>query len=259
MSDAEIKIARAYDLNTAFKEDLRSFLSSNPAEIVLSKSDIGRIEIHLKINHSVPVVFNLMLGEILHNARSALDSAFFTLVLKRAVSMKTKIEEHKVYFKIEDNKQRYHNDNSWHQNTLNSCDLAVLEKLQPFSYLPQLAPEELWQFVKKTPLARLRDLSNHDKHRQLKLVFVELNMLMIPMDSGEKVIQGKFEPYPWNDGDLIYSFETTGTRNGVPAVSADFKLALEEDIRPMNSQPIDNVIDGILQRVSHSVNQIQLL
>jgi hypothetical protein len=257
MDDAEIKFSRALLLADKLTNEIEIFLSADPATITSKRFENGRVEVYLNVKKDIPVQFSLMLGEILHNARSALDAAMYSFVTNRAVNLGLTIKEHEIFFKIEDEPRKYSSDKKWHQNTLTLREKRWLADYQPFGFARAVPEKERDEVRKRAPLARLRDLSNADKHRQLKVILVELNMLAIQTEEGDKLSNSMFARPPWRDGELLYSYVHSAKNPSNPRISADFKVALEEDAVPLNVHALTDVLRGIFQHVRLTIDEIK--
>ena len=257
MPDPDLKLSRAYELAEALNEEIERFLTENPASIDSRRLENDKVEVFLSVNKEIPVIFSLMLGEILHNARSALDAAMYSLVASRAKSRDLKIEEHRICYKIENEPRKYFSDKKWHQNTLSLSEKRWLANYQPFAFARGVPEEDRDTVRKRSPLARLRDLSNEDKHRQLKIILIELNLLAIYTEPGDKLLESQFSSPPWRDGDLVYSYVHLASNPTQPIISADFKVALDEDATPMNVHGLMDVVSQILQHVRLTILEIR--
>jgi hypothetical protein len=109
-------------------------------------------------------IISILVGEIVYNLRAALDYLVYELAFLDSGSIQDGTQ-----FPIEDTKSRFDAHKTWrikprrnkpgkpgYIQFLNAAHQAAIERLQPY-------PTRNW-------LARLRDISNPDKHRKLILI-----------------------------------------------------------------------------------------
>ena len=129
---------------------------------------------------SIPPGLSLIVGDAVHNARTALDHVVMQLAmqgrgtLERAPS--TDREERRLSFPVTDDDAGF---KRWARDVepyLSDSAIAVIEALQGFRLLEQLEKDhgpleedERASYLLLDPLARLHRLDNHDKHRRLAL------------------------------------------------------------------------------------------
>src|SRR5215212_5793623 len=98
----------------------------------------------------------IILGDVVHNLRSALDYLFWQLYCHHIRIPKTKREANGVQFPLEDGSKRLA-DKRVHFGKIPSTQWAVIEDTQPYKRGNRSARS----------FKALRDLSNRDKHRAL--------------------------------------------------------------------------------------------
>jgi hypothetical protein len=107
-----------------------------------------------------------VLGDVVHNLRSALDYLFFELCCHYLGAVKTERLGGQVQFPIEDMNQRLANKRG-HFQDIPSAQWSVIEAAQPYH-----APEPA-----SVALRALRELSNRDKHRVLNPLLLRSTMI----------------------------------------------------------------------------------
>jgi len=106
----------------------------------------------------------LILGDAVHNLRSALDHLAYQLALLHTNGNIAK--PHRVQFPITDTADKFRQDCDRYMGEIAPLQIAEIERLQPY-HGTQGLPESGWSGPYLHPLALVRDLSNDDKHRLL--------------------------------------------------------------------------------------------
>lgn len=150
-----LKIEQAKRHESKMEAELASFWSSKPYE-VWTKSEIAtrRLIYFAARAEAVPVLLSLIVGDVIHNLRSALDHLAYQLVL---LGMKGKTPGHHVYFPIADNAVSY---KAIASKNLKGADLAarkIVDGIKPYKG----ANDTLW-FIHRLDIV--------DKHRLLVAV-----------------------------------------------------------------------------------------
>lgn len=139
-------------------ELVRGYIASKPFAIVVNRDEtLSRYSVMITVNPGPPDTFGLLLGDVLHNFRSALDCVVAEMA--RAV----KADDSRTQFPICDDPAdfdaRYRNSRL---RGLRQDQIAFLEGYQPYA-------QDL-RFIH--PLSYLRDMSNVDKHRLILPIVV---------------------------------------------------------------------------------------
>ncbi len=152
---SKVKIERAHkhvqELTIAIKE----FLASNPFSVIYEdEAGTGDRAYFIKINRQIPIEWGAIIGDIVHNARSALDLLAWQMVL-----MNDGTPDRRTTFPISSNAKGFEKRAS--QNLFGASAKAIqfIKDLRPY----QGGNESLW---------RLHSLDITDKHRLILTVGV---------------------------------------------------------------------------------------
>ncbi len=247
------KTNRAAALKEELTQKISEFLEQFPPTLQLHESKGLTYSVTVHFTRELPSTFSTILGDLIHNYRSALDSATFALVEAHAKGRDFKVEA--VNFPI-CVKREYFGIGKWHQKMLPNEIVSFFERLQPFSWAGLEDAQEVdSEFLKGHPLARLQEISNSDKHRLIKFLYVYLGMFSIhPIQGGLK--SSKFvSPQPWKNGDIIYEFELN--QAGEVFLNPEFKIALEQDVSPTGIQDLENLLGAIHGQVRLAISGIE--
>ncbi|MFT8896601.1 MAG: hypothetical protein ABF968_06510, partial [Acetobacter sp.] len=154
MSDTKpsyrLKIDRARQHVVEITQKLNEFLNLKPYSVYIDDTDNSMRRWRVKIKHHIPPEWSPIIGDALHNARSALDLLATAIALKNAPSRRNLSG---INFIITRNIQEFE-DAAKKSNWLRREDIETLKKLEPY----KSGNTNLW---------RLHRLDIVDKHRSL--------------------------------------------------------------------------------------------
>jgi hypothetical protein len=128
------------------------------------KAKCHRIDISVAKVESLPIEWGLLLGDIVHNYRSALDCIAWALVElgKRPPHTLTEEEQRRVYFPICSTKREFDKTRRRRLPGVGKTEVEIVRSYQPY---------KAGRWLRDThPFAVLRELSNSDKHRAVQPV-----------------------------------------------------------------------------------------
>jgi hypothetical protein len=247
------KANRAALLKEELSENITEFLEQFPPTLQLHQGEGLTYSITVHFTRELPSTFSTILGDLIHNYRSALDSATFALVEAHALGKEFKVEDVKFPIFL---KREYFAEGKWHQKILPNEVVSFFEGLQPFSWAGvENSEEDNLEIRKGHPLARLQEISNSDKHRLIKFLYVYLGMFSIHPIQGSLKSNKFVRPQPWKNGDKIYEFELSHA--GEVFLNPEFKIALEQDVLPAGIQDLENLLGAIYGQVRHAIGGIE--
>jgi len=161
-----LKLKRADQQLNALHRDMREFLDSDPYEPTVQFRRIrGAREAPCVMDYSIRMivkkpcrrVWSAIIGEIIHNLRSALDHAVYQLVIYR--TDRPPADDARTQFPICLNPLRFNANALTMLDGVSTHTTGLIEQMQPF----------VTGEGEKSPLWHLNKLSNIDKHRTLHL------------------------------------------------------------------------------------------
>ena len=165
---ARKKLERAQFHLDALHREVEAFREHSPYEFatespgnVRGSSDIW-MKVTVKEAPPIPDSWALITGDILTNARGALDHAVFPHIRNR----KPTLERKHIQYPIEDSKEQWENKNRWFDKDVRK----VVVDSQPYR-VSNSVPH---------PLRVLRELVNMDKHRDLVIANYSLDDFRMP-------------------------------------------------------------------------------
>ena len=213
----------------------------------------------------MPPRLSAVIGDALHNVRSALDLFASALWPHRVGRALTDREEALIHFPITQNPAEF---NGWFDRrpalpTLDDQAMADLRWVQPWYYDQQaatvLAREPQWPERRYHLLLRLQDLSNADKHRRLAVVAVFPDMIAAgtPADTDMQYRPGTQRP---GNGVEIGRWIPPGDNPDMPIEHmGDLCLVLESDLDQALTDPVVEALGGMRQQVSIMLHQLSPL
>lgn len=155
------KLAWARKHLDALDAEIESFVQSDTyAAAIHYDAKQGCYVARIKVGRGLPEHWSLMVGDIVHNLRSALDSLVYALALKHS-GPPTEQEARSIQFLIADTQGEFvHPNRARLLSRVSPAAKAAIERLQPYH-------REDARF--KHTLSVLRDVSNVDKHRHLNI------------------------------------------------------------------------------------------
>jgi len=173
LSGPRAKIERAYEHRNALESELVPVLSGERHQIQLSAKldpDTGN---HVFRVASMPESFRrrvaVIVGDLVHNLRSALDQLAWQLVLDYSGRPTKRGEIKRIKFPIETDSQRLTRTHTF--NKVSPSDQTLLDRAQPYNGLDD---------PKLHGLTILEELSNRDKHQTLNPSLVVTNRGGVP-------------------------------------------------------------------------------
>jgi hypothetical protein len=233
LGESWIKLDRANEhLASLQAEVTTSFAGELPGETVMldTQFDAKMSQYVVRIERLPEAPFlrwGVVLGDFIHNVRSALDYLAWRLVEigdQRASRLKRWRPEN-VYFPIYDSRERFR-ENCWRLPGLTLRQWAILEREQPY---------KRYFDTSLSPLSRLRDLSNKDKHQlvtPIKLASEDPSGLVFRANNDCRILGAMpilFVPFEVGAPVEVVSVEIVGP---YPEVKVDgqmiFYIALED-------------------------------
>lgn len=158
-------------------------------------SALGAIRVTLRSDFEPPMLLGAIVGDVLHNLRSALDSIAWATCQRRGVSVG---REKDVYFPIVADAARWKSQAGSQLPSVKDPQLQVFRELQPW-FRAERAREMGVLFPTSTiarhPLFRLNELARSDRHRVPNLVVARAGDTWLSSPNGVTVtaIPGKFD------------------------------------------------------------------
>jgi len=166
------KLARADELSDAlygYTARTVGLLQPGDAVSLRTQLDTNTWEYRVWVDAVDPIAsakLGVFVGDIVHNIRSALDHVAWQLVMHGGVQL-SESQARKVMFPITDSEPEFKSQTPKSLPGVRPEEMTAVERFQPYNRL-----DSFLHFKNGAPLARLRELSRHDKHRVITPVLV---------------------------------------------------------------------------------------
>jgi hypothetical protein len=220
-----MKLIRADEHLKALNNEVAAFLQIRPYEVV-TKKDIpaGNLCAQVIYQHAPPDLLLMLIGDVLHNLRSALDHLAWSLAGTRAdSSTEFPIFVDGTRFRATDG----HGNPNWGSGLHKMHDMPtpaqnIIESLQPYKGVHGLPESE--------PLWLLQQLGIEDKHRTLNLVAAGVDVRLDVSTGSHPAsgLTGRTGYLPLEDGAEIYRIPLPANPSQVRDYSVStFDVALD--------------------------------
>jgi hypothetical protein len=138
------------------ESEIQIFVDSEPYTPTFEKQEqVGRWISRIRVNRTIPSEWSLIVGDVLHNLRSALDNVVYALITNESG---TPAKPAQIQFPIFGDSADFKAKREKYLAGMNPKAVAIIEGLQPFNRL-----DRKWH----SQLTILNYLSNIDKHRHI--------------------------------------------------------------------------------------------
>lgn len=230
------RLARAEELATSARDVAKNYETSGKVRIV-KEVDGDAVQLHLRVSAPPPPRLALLVGEAVHQLRASLDNLVVILADQSAGSRLSADEARHLQFPIASTAEAFVGSTRQLRG-LREDFIDRIEEVQPYHLLSYSHGEAAPIRADQEPLAELRELSNHDKHRRVHLVLHRASGLEVHHDGRTPGPGIHLSRDILNDGDLI-----ARVNNAKPSeVHATVELMLEHPItgRPLRLEAILN-------------------
>ncbi|MDH4557977.1 hypothetical protein E8F11_22845 [Pseudomonas sp. BN417] len=239
-----LKVERARQLLSGIYESLGEFLDGYELDIPIENHadhERGCISVRITALPSLPQDLGLIIGDIAHNYRCALDYLWWQLATHNLGREPTDEEAPSIQFPI------LKESDKWGKKGFRFVsldDAAFVEKYQPFSFD---TTDDSY-----TPLEGLNVLSNHDKHRVLTPVIARALKANYVNTSGQE-LRGEWFELPQHvvvGTEVIRFFADLDGLDVATAITGSFRayLAVQNDWNVLQLfEAIDLHCDSILK------------
>lgn len=159
----QAKLLHANECFDSLKNEIIAWIASNPYSLAFQTNpDSTRYSVILRVNNEPPLQrWSLKVGDIVHNLRCTLDHLVYAIAIHES-GQDPPPSENRLMFPICDTSDNFRDECKRRLATLSANANAIIEGLQPYNRPhPNVPPL----------LSILRNFSNTDKHKLLRLAF----------------------------------------------------------------------------------------
>ena len=228
----------ALELLLQLDDLLHDYLDSDPITLQRQAQPDGEtVAIALRVTRAPPVMLSLLVGEVVHQLRSALDHLAYGLV-RAAGNTPTRSTAFPVLTARPESPLKVHGG-------VTVQALSAIEQLEPYQR----------RDAEAHPLHVLNTLWNIDKHRHLHLTALQAtntSAFLGPSD-GSALVGGQFHTRVVGDGDVIAAFRFQGGEidpDLALTASGSTLVALGEAGPWAAGQPVQTLLEHLHQHVA---------
>lgn len=255
----KLKFQRAIDLRDQLLAGLKEYQETNPMKIEESEWSGHVLKVNIYISEQPPRKLSPILGDVVHNLRSSLDSLLFQIATVNSRRLNKKLTDEDIYRLAFPIKQKVltEGDIKGFRKFGNSILLGDIQKLQPSSYINEyLKTSEIDAVTSGHPLAILQKLSNIDKHRNLHPVFNYLDSWAVGTNDKCKLIKHEYLEITDEKIAIKFSFECDDQCQK-PSFQPFFKIGILDPNTLKPRYSLTELIETLANQVSYVINTLE--
>lgn len=268
-----IKLARADQVLEELSAEVAAYLGGRIVRIEQRRDapDVDAWSLFLRVLSEPDPMWSALVGDILHNCRSALDSFAYQTISAHEPNLNSQARRD-IYFPITNSPVDF--VNGW-VNKSRACAAAnspararyspaVIEAFkhaQPWydPWMGEIPDQYRTEHVAWQPIVRLRSLSNQDKHHNIHVVGYAVPFHWTGTDLGETAWFEYADPEPLRDGIKIGTWHYQGrTTSRSPEFGADVKVALAQDMGPGTVTPLSDRMAGLISAARRAIEVVSM-
>ncbi|MCU1492793.1 MAG: hypothetical protein JWO62_557 [Acidimicrobiaceae bacterium] len=255
-----VKLRQAEAHVERFSKEAADYLESSRAGFdYIADEKAGTIDVVLRADFEPPVGLGAIVGDVLHNLRSALDAIAWEACRRTGVALTAK-QERQIYFPI-----------TWEVDQWEDAAKRLIgvsaEHLEAFKYLQpwyfdeqgrQLGVEIPKEFAKNEPLWQLQELAKVDRHRTLHPLLAQAGDTWLGTPEGVETTLAGVDRPPWQPGSTILRWSVRPVhrvRDASPAGEAVLTLAKSEDLRPQSAL---GTLQGLVAATDRALRHVEI-
>ena len=257
-----LKMNRAYYLRVELEALISEYQGNFPTEVIDRDWNGTTLQVELNVRRSPDLAWGTIVGDIIHNYHSALDSLYFALISNFAlVKGKTlnKTEKTNISFPIFDDPLLFKEKTREIERYGSQKFQDDLSSYQPFESLNEFVEGEDREIVLAGNLLHiLRNLSNTDKHRSLHVIYFFLDSHAIGLPAGVTLESASRPLYFPGQTKYSLSFDFRGaTLEEKPSFIPHFKLGVISGTGTPHSSDILHLLRALEGKVGHIIHQLE--
>jgi hypothetical protein len=253
---AFLKIQRAQTQREQLRKEISAFLDphNGPFELVLEyDADSDRDRVVFMVKRDTPPLWSVIIGEILHDLRSALDHLVYEASDKDGNGEAPPGTEWPIFIDEVRYRNRAKGGGRYKIRGLSAPYQALVEKYQPFNYEEAPRLQYLWI---------LHELSNIDKHRLLVLTHAAHGLSQVALEPPPTMFiaqQDLREDGPLEDGAVLASWQAFGVVQARLAVKTNIThyIAFKPPSPALPGWDVEHILDRIGLFVAAMANEFR--
>jgi hypothetical protein len=253
------KLDRARELTAELDREVTAYLARGAISLETRSMAPTEWEFYLQVTRPPPLRWSSLVGDVLHNCRSALDT--FACGVFESTGSLTADQLDRVQFPITSSVAAY-DGHSWfaHRTPPESIERAF-RPVQPWAVTDGLDLDEPTRqaTIKVDPLSALRDLHNYDKHHTTHLIACAIEVIWGGLPDGVTGEWRNGDPWPWVNGSRIAAFvaDDSLSASASPTFGHGFGVGLENDVGPLRVYPIAARLAGFCGAADRAIHLVR--
>lgn len=218
----------------------------------------GHIHVRLRADHEPPMSLGVVVGDVLHNLRSALDAIAWEACQRAGVPP---AREADVYFPIGLDPKDWRSLAGSKLPGLSSTDRAIFKELQPWYHrhvAQSFGVEMDADVVPRHPLARLNDLAKRDRHRVPHPILARAGDTWIGSPEDVVVELEWHGAPPWVPGDVVLTWRVIPADRVADASPAGSPILAFTEDAALAGQSCTSELGAMRQSVTTALRIIEV-
>jgi hypothetical protein len=258
-----VKLERAREHIAALELEVNRFLDGGGYRIESEPGGPHETVYRLRLARPIPSRISAIIGDVLHNLRSALDSVGFELARQHVGRDLTKEEEKAAGFPVSATPERFVAFfQRPHRGTLYGArEQSAMRAVQPgatHDEATRLGVQTFstrWQAVRWDRLWLLNGLSIFDRHRRLLVTVMSSDLVYWPSPSGQSHREWRYGTPPFDDGAILgYLTDDPDHPEAPTTVHQKMDLRLPDPVAGQNE--VVGFLSSILRHVQWAVTSV---
>ena len=256
-----LKFQRAVSLQEELISCVDLYNKSMPTEIKTESWDGQFLHVSLHVRIQPDDMWSVILGDVVHNYRSALDSLVFAIIESVAHGKGVLLDEKivkKIAFPMKFEKCDLSKLPEFAEHATETL-IDDLTEFQPFAYLNEFVGTNKQKIVTSGhPFAMLNELSNIDKHRKLNFIFLDLDNWAILSDSSSTLVSHRSLETENSWQDYLFEYEFSGGDiKQVPHLLPHFQVGVENSAGLRPAYSLTSLLEVFKSQVGYALNKIE--
>jgi hypothetical protein len=255
-----VKLRQAEEHLSKFEVECNAYLETAHVELTYdSDTAAGTIKVVLHADSEPPMRLGAIVGDVLHNLRSALDSIAWETCQRAGVP---EARESKVYFPIGDDPANWGSLAGRQLPSIDREDVKVFKALQPWYWDDQARSHgvqiDVPDSARRHPLHKLHVLARNDRHRVPQPILARAGHTWLETPEGITVASVTGSQPPWSPGNPFLTW-AINPPNRVSDVhpAGEAMLALSEESACWQHSALEE-LQGMRDSVAQSLRTIEI-
>lgn len=255
-----VKLRRAEAHVEQFARESARYLEASKAGFdYITDEQAGTIDVVLRAECDPPMVLGAIVGDVLHNLRSALDAIAWETCMRCGAGL-TEKQERDIYFPLTWEPEKWP-DAAKRLIGVPAAQLQAFEHVQPWYFDEQgrkSGSDIPRQFAKDEPLWQLHAMAKVDRHRTPLPLLARAGDTWLGTPEGVETGLAAVDPPPWKPGKTILRWTVhpaNKVRQASPAGQAILTLTEHDGLSPTSAL---QTLQGFVTATERALRHIEI-